>query len=568
MSRTIGGRRYLTNFEPHRLPHLFTDVLVLGSGAAGLQAALYAARTADVLIVTKDRVEQSATAWAQGGIAAATGPDDSPDAHAEDTLAVACGLGHEDVIRQVVGEAQDVIAQLQEAGARFDQRGTVLEAGREGGHSFARIVHAQDTTGREILRVLLEQVRRQPRIRIFEQCFAIDLLTFDGRVVGVVTFHPKYGHQIFWATTTILATGGCGRVYRETTNPPVATGDGLAMAFRAGAVLRDMEMIQFHPTTLYVAGAARELISEAVRGDGAYLVDRSGRRFMPEYDERAELAPRDIVSRAIAAEMKRTNSPCVYLDVRHFPPGRFATRFPNLDRLCREFDIQPERDLIPVRPSAHYCVGGIVVDPDGQTTLPGLLAAGEVASSGLHGANRLASNSLLEGLVYGRRAGTLAARRTLDNNRIDRPLPVSHLLPHSPRTTLDLTDVLNSLTSLMSRNVAVERSGDRLRETIEIIEFWSRYVMDKVFDSPPEWEIQNMLTVALAIATGAATRCESRGVHYRTDFPTPDPHWQCHIDLVRTDDGFQVSTAPIPAPRSRPPDGIREHPAPPIGAEA
>lgn len=545
MSSIIGRRRYLTNFEHHRLPHLFTDVLVLGSGAAGLQAALQAAEHCHVLVLTKDRVDQSATAYAQGGIAAATVPGDTTAQHACDTLEVACGLGHEETIRQVVDEGPALIAALEKHGARFDHAGTNLQAGREGGHSMPRIVHAHDATGREILRVLLEQARAQPRIRLFEQCFAIDLLSHDGQVVGAVTYHPQYGHQMFWATTTILATGGTGHVYRETSNPPVATGDGLAMAFRAGAVLRDMEMIQFHPTTLYVAGAARELISEAVRGEGAYLVDRAGRRFMPDYDRRAELAPRDIVSRAIAAEMKREYTACVYLDVRHFPSGGFAERFPTLNRLCRDFDIRPERDLIPVRPSAHYAIGGVVVDQRGQTNLPGLLACGEVASSGVHGANRLASNSLLETLAYGRRTGLLAARRASANDRINRPLPVNHLLPHSSRTVLDLTDVLNSLTSLMSRNVAVERSGDRLRETIEIIAFWSRYVMDKVFDDPRAWETQNMLTVALAIATGAATRCESRGVHYRTDFPETEPEWRRHIDLLRADETIQVSTSPV-----------------------
>jgi len=521
-------------------------VLVVGSGVAGLQAALHAAEAADVLVIAKDRVEQSATAYAQGGIAAAVGEGDHPARHAQDTLEVGCGLAHAEVVRQVVGEAPELIRDLQVAGACFDGQGASLETGREGGHSRARIVHARDATGREILRVLLAQARSHPRIRIFEHCFAVDLLTSAGQVVGVLTHHPKYGHQMFWATTTILATGGCGRVYRETSNPPVATGDGLAMAFRAGAVLRDLEMIQFHPTTLYVAGAARELISEAVRGEGAYLVHRDGQRFMPDYDQRGELAPRDVVSRAIAAEMKRRQTPCVYLDVRHFPPGYFAQRFPNLARLCQDFDIHPQRDLIPVRPSAHYAVGGVVVDHQGQTNLPGLLACGEVASSGLHGANRLASNSLLEGLVFGRRAGRLAAKRTSANRRINSPLPLSHLLPRSARTELDLTDVLNSLTSLMSRNVAVERTGDRLRETIEIIEFWARYVMDKVFDEPRAWETQNMLTVALGITTGAATRCESRGVHWRADFPETDPHWRCHIDLVRVDESVQVSTQPVP----------------------
>lgn len=545
MSSAIGRRRYLTNFEHHRLPHLFTDVLVLGSGIAGLEAALQAAEHADVVVVTKDRADHSATAYAQGGIAAATIPGDTPDQHARDTIDVACGLGHPAIIRSVVSEAPELVRTLEQYGAVFDRNGPQLEAGREGGHSVARIIHAADTTGREILRALLARAQSHPRIRIFEQCFAIDLLTHDGQVVGVLTAHPKHGHQMFWATTTILATGGCGRAYRETTNPTVATGDGLAMAFRAGAVLRDLEMVQFHPTTLYVAGAARELISEAVRGEGARLVTREGRRFMLQYDQRAELAPRDIVSRAIASEMQRGHCPCVYLDVRHFPPGHFAERFPNLARLCADFDIQPERDLIPVRPSAHYAVGGVVVDERGQTNLAGLLACGEVASSGLHGANRLASNSLLEGLVYGRRAGRRAGELATANHRINSPLPVSHLLPRSTRTELDLTDVANSLTSLMSRNVAVERSGDRLRETIEIVEFWARYVMDKVFDTSHAWETQNLLTVALGIATGAATRCESRGVHYRTDFPQPDPHWQCHIDLVRTDDEMQVSTSPV-----------------------
>lgn len=542
MSRSVGRRRYLTNFETHRVPHLFTDVLVIGSGIAGLRAALAAADSADVLLVTKDAAHVSASEWAQGGIAAAAFPPDTPDDHARDTLTVACGLGDEDTIAEVVAEAPGHVAELQELGVRFDQSDGALHVGREGAHSAARILHAQgDATGREIIRVLVEHCRSRPTIRIFEHCFTVDLLTFEQRVVGAVTHHPKYGHQLIWATTTILAAGGAGRVYRETTNPPVSTGDGLAMAFRAGAILRDLELVQFHPTTLYVAGAARALISEAVRGEGGRLVHRDGQRFMERYDPRGELAPRDVVSRAIAAEMKLTASPCVHLDVRHFAPGRFAARFPNIARLCRDFDLDPAVDLIPVRPAAHYTVGGVVTDRAGQTTLPGLMACGETASSGLHGANRLASNSLLEGLVFGRRCGRLAAERQAGAPRIDRPLPVSHLLPPSARTELDLEDVTHSLRSVMSRNVAIERSGDRLRETIEIIEFWSRYVMDKVFDTPAAWETQNLLTVALGIATGAAARCESRGVHYRSDFPATSDAWRCHIDLRRSEEGFQAS---------------------------
>ena len=550
MSATIGSRRYLTNFDVHRLPHLFTDVLVIGSGVAGMRAALEAAQSADVLLVTKAEAEQSATRYAQGGVAAAISPADSVDQHVADTLSVSCGLAEADVVERIVRAGADHVAELREWGAQFDCRDGELALGREGAHSVPRVVHAHgDATGNEFVRVLLKRVRSHPRIRVFEKCFAIDLLSRDGEVVGVVTFHHKYGHQMFWATTTILATGGVGRVFRETTNPAIATGDGLAAAFRAGVVLRDLEMIQFHPTTLYVAGAARALISEAVRGEGGMLVHRDGEPFMRKYDERVELAPRDIVSRAISAEMKLRNVANVYLDVRRLSQGGFARRFPTICRLCREFDIDPEQDLIPVRPSAHYSIGGVAVDARGQTSRAGLLACGEVACTGLHGANRLASNSLLEGLVCGKDAGGLAGERSQTQKRMNRPPDLSHLLPQSPRTELDVADVLHSLRSVMSRNAGIERSADRLGETMEIIAFWSRYVMDKVFDSPAEWETQNLLTVAFCTATGAATRCESRGVHYRTDFPASDDHnWKAHVDLRRADHGIQTATTPLGRP--------------------
>lgn len=547
MSSAVGRRRYLTNFETHRLPHLFTDVLVIGSGIAGLRTAIAAAQAGcSVLVLNKDGVTTSNSSWAQGGIAAATHAPDSPDAHALDTLRVGCGLCSESVVRCVVDAAPAHIDELIGWGAKFDRDGDHLAVGREGGHSAARILHADgDATGREMVRVLLDRARREPRIRIFENCFVIDLLTADGGVVGVITHHAKYGHQMFWAPATVLASGGVGRVFRESTNPPVATGDGLAMALRAGAVLRDMEMVQFHPTTLYVAGAARALISEAVRGEGAYLVNREGERFMARYDSRGELASRDVVSRAIHTEMRRLGTPCAFLDVRHFPAGRFAERFPGLDRLIRDFDIDPMHQLIPVRPAAHYTVGGVAADPDTRSNLAGLLVCGEVAATGLHGANRLASNSLLEGLVFGRRAGEVAAGLAREAGRMDQPRQLNHLIPPSSRTELDLADVLHSLQSVMSRNAAIERSADRLRETIEIVEFWSRYVMDKLFDEPRAWETQNLLTVALCVATAAATRCESRGVHYRTDFPAQDDKWRCHVDLRRTDDALQVGTAAL-----------------------
>jgi len=547
MSDIIGGRRYLTNFDVNRLTHTFTNVLVVGAGIAGMRAALSAAENADVLMITKGAAEDSATRYAQGGVAAAVDKNDSCENHVNDTLRVGCGLADEEIVRHVVDAAPAHIEQLREWGANFDLVGDRLALGREGGHSVARVVHAHgDSTGREIMRVMLDQVRENPRIRLFEHCFVIDLLTHERRAVGAVTYHKKYGHQMFWAPTTIIATGGVGRVYRETTNPSIATGDGPAIAFRAGAVLRDLELVQFHPTTLYVAGAARALISEAVRGEGAYLVHRDGDRFMHKYDERGELAPRDIVSRAISEEIRTHGTPCVYLDARHLAQGLFMKRFPTISRLCREFDINPEVDLIPVRPSAHYSIGGVLADRDTRTSLPGLLACGEAACTGVNGANRLASNSLLEGLVFGERAGRLAAEQTTEEAPIDRPLPLGHLAPQSPRTPLDMEDVQHSLQSVMSRNAAIRRTADRLRETTEIIEFWSRYIMDKVFDTPGEWELQNMLTVSLCIVHSAAARCESRGVHYRDDFPALDnANWRAHTDLRRAEHGLQLSNTPV-----------------------
>ncbi len=542
--QTIARRRYLTNFDHHRLPHLFTDVLVLGTGVAGLRAALAAAEAGDVLILAKDSAELSCTAWAQGGIAAAIGAGDAPEDHARDTLSVAGELGDPAITRLVVSEAPAAIRELAQWGAAFDTTGADLALGREGGHSTARIIHAHgDATGAEVARVLLAQVRRGGRLRLFERCFAIDLLTHDGRVVGAVTHHPKYGHQCIWAKATILATGGAGRVYRESTNPATATGDGLALALRAGATLRDMEFMQFHPTTLYVAGAARALISEAVRGEGARLVTRSGRRFMLDYDARAELAPRDIVSRAINAEMKRESAPCVYLDARHFAPGRFVERFPHLDHLCRDFDIRPERDLIPVRPGAHYTIGGVRCDTDGRTGIRGLLACGEAACSGLHGANRLASNSLLEGLVLGRRVGAAAAADVCAAGEASwRVPPLSHVLPVSLRTELDVSDVQNSLRSLMSRSVGVERTAASLHEARESLDFWARYVMEKVFDGPAAWETQNMLTVAVCMVLAADARRESRGVHFRADYPQPDPAQRRHSEITRVGEELILRT--------------------------
>ncbi len=542
MAELYDTRRYLTRFDVHRIPNLFTDVLVIGSGVAGLRAAIEAASRGSVLLITKSRIDDSNTAQAQGGIAAVMSTGDSFDAHVEDTMRVGCGLCDRSAVDRVISEGPDRVRELIDWGALFDRRGNEFLFGLEAGHSSPRVIHALgDATGREVADTLIHVARSIEQLRIFEDCFAIDLIEVEGRCCGVTTYHRHFGHQIFWARQTILATGGCGQLYRETTNPDIAAGDGHAMAYRAGIPLRDMEMVQFHPTTLYVAGASRALISEAVRGEGAYLIDREGRRFMPDYHPDAELAPRDVVSRAILTEMAGQNMTCVHLDVRHLDIDRFRKRFPTISRLCEAFDIDLAMQGIPVRPAAHYMIGGVVVDQEARSPMPGLLACGEAASSGVHGANRLASNSLLEGLVFGAIAGAVAGEAARRESSPLQPKLVRSEVEPSSRTTLDLTDVRNSLRSVMWRNAGIERTGARLAETQEIISFWGRYVMDKLFDDRIGWETQNMLTVARLITTTALDRCESRGVHFRTDRPSPDPDWQGrHTTVQRQPEGLMI----------------------------
>jgi L-aspartate oxidase len=383
-------QHYLVNFDPGQLVHRFVDVLVLGGGLAGLRAALEIDSSLRVLVVTKDRLQNSNSAWAQGGIAGVIDPEDRVEWHVRDTLVAGAGLCDHAAVEMVVQEGPACIEELVAMGTRFDQKNEQLTLGREGGHSHNRIVHALgDATGQEIMRAVIERVRQRERIEIAEQTFTLDLLSPEGVCRGALV--SRSGQlQMVWASQTILATGGAGQIFRETTNPAVATADGHALALRAGAVVRDMEFMQFHPTVLYIAGSSRTLITEAVRGEGAWLVDRDGYRFMPDYDERAELAPRDIVAQAIVRQMEVTQFPHVWLEMAHLDPVHIRHRFPGIGEDCAEFGIDITRDRIPVRPGAHYMVGGIQVDLEARTSLPGLWAAGEVTSSGLHGANRLA----------------------------------------------------------------------------------------------------------------------------------------------------------------------------------
>ncbi len=553
MFEPLTQRRYLIPFKASRLTQQVTDVLVIGGGVAGLRAAIAAAAEgADVVVLTKDTLHQSNTWYAQGGIAAVLQPADSIESHVHDTLVCGAGLCDPKAVHIVVEEGPNRVLELLKWGAHFDkQAGNAheLSFGLEGGHSFARIVHAYgDATGKELAQTLINAVKTRETIRVSEMSFVIDLLTDQGQCVGALAT-IKGEINLIWAKRTIIASGGAGQLFRESTNPRIATADGHAMAYRAGAALQDMEMVQFHPTTLYVAGASRTLITEAVRGEGAYLVDRNGHRFMKEYHPSAELAPRDVVSRAIVNQIRKTNFTHVYLDVRHLPAEPFKQRFPQLAQLLAQFDINPAKDLIPIQPATHYMIGGVSCDFFGKTTLPGLHAVGEAGCSGLHGANRLASNSLVEGLVFGARAGTDAAQWSL-SHEIKFPNHLEHRIPRSTKTELDLPDVKSSLRSIMWRNCAIERSGEPLSETREIIAFWSRYVMDKTFtpaetgeEAIPGWELQNMLTTCFLITTAAYTRTESRGAHYRLDYPDrDDEHWRLHLLWKRP------METPIPKP--------------------
>ncbi len=531
-------RRYLVGFNPLDMPHHFTDVLIIGGGLAGLRTALGIAAPYRVLVVTKDEVRESNSAYAQGGIAGVLDPEDHFEDHIADTLAAGKGLCDPEVVAMVVHEAPTRIGELIAWGTHFDKVNGQVALGLEGGHSHARIVHALgDATGREVMRAVILRARDQPNIRIWQNSFTIDLLTHEGRCRGALVWDKRRGPSLLWARAVVLATGGAGQLFRETTNPAIATADGHALAYRAGAELRDMEFMQFHPTVLYIAGSSRHLLTEALRGEGAYLRDRDGHRFMPDYHPMAELAPRDDVSRAITAQMARTQHPSVYLDLSHLDPSFIRGRFPGIDKLCRGFDLDITRDPIPVRPGAHYMIGGVTVDRDGRTTLPGLWAAGEVSSSGLHGANRLASNSLLEGLVYGARAAE-DITRTLDDSAAPRTLrlevpPIAAAVDCDGHEPLDLADIRNALRALMWRSVGITRDADKLTEAAEQVDFWCRYVLGQVFTDPAGWTMQNMLTVARLMIAAAVAREETRGVHSRRDFPQTDPAWLHHIPLVR-----------------------------------
>jgi len=532
--RITPAHRYLLRFHPKRIAHVFTDVLIIGSGIAGLRAALEVPTDLQMIVVSKDVLAQSNSAYAQGGIAGVLDPVDAFANHVADTMAAGKGLCDPQIVEMVIQEAPERIQELIEWGAVFDTENGEIALTQEGGHSHRRVAHALgDATGKEVMRALIARARGLANAEFWEQTFIVDLLTDGGTCRGAIVWNREHGKTIIWAKQTILATGGAGQVFRETTNPGIATADGHAVAYRAGAELRDMEFMQFHPTVLYIAGSSRHLISEAVRGEGAYLRDCTGYRFMGDYSPQLELAPRDEVSHAIALQMEKTRHSCVYLDLSHLSPKLVRERFPHIGKVCSEFGLDITRDLIPVRPGAHYMIGGATVDPEGRTTVPGLWAAGEVTSSGLHGANRLASNSLLEGLVFGRRVGrgASAVAESLPDNFA--ALPLESDWPRTERVDdeLNLVDLRNSLGSEMWRDVGIQRDRAGLESAERQVEFWNRYVAAREFSDPRGWELQNMLLVARLMIAGALARKESRGTHFRRDFPQADPAQAEHVTI-------------------------------------
>jgi len=491
------------------------DFLVIGAGVAGLRAAIELAPSGRVLVVAKESLRESSSEYAQGGIAVALSDEDEVELHEQDTLYAGDGLCNRAAVRTLVEEGPAAIEELIEWGAEFDRSGGELAFTREGAHSRNRILHAHgDSTGREIARTLYKKAASLPNVEFRSFAATEDLLVHGGNICGALLHDAKANARVpLHARSVLLATGGLGAVYRNTTNPEVATGDGVAMAYRAGAEISDIEFVQFHPTALHIAGAPRFLLSEALRGEGARLVNTLGERFMPRYHELAELAPRDVVSRAIVSEMQRTGADHVLLDLSHREAGFIPNRFPRIYETCLRYGIDLEKQPAPVAPAAHYAMGGVWTNLDGRTSLAGLFAAGEVACTGVHGANRLASNSLLEGVVFGARAGRAmrqaAAPACGEGLRAAEP-------PHrAGRTAMAPEDIAWNYCGIV-------RDGAGLREAIALLE-----------DSAPS----NQQLVALLIARCALAREESRGGHYRTDFPTTRPEFEKH-SVVTKDAGI------------------------------
>jgi len=512
------GHRYLLGFDTAECRQHECDVLVIGSGIAGLTAALAASRDRSVSLVTKGVLAETNTWYAQGGIAGAVGEADSVELHLADTLVVGQGLCDESVARAVVGEAPEALAELRSFGVHFDLgEGGEVALAREGGHSLPRVLHSGDTTGAAIQSALSATLRREGVVAVYEKRFLVDLLTSGERCVGALVLDTeKSGFDVFWAGAVVLATGGAGQAYRVTTNPAIATGDGLAAAWRASADVCDLEFVQFHPTAMDHDAAPRFLLTEALRGEGAYLLDENGERFMLGVHPLAELAPRDVVSREIERVMTASGRNNVMLDARHLGEEYLKARFPAIWQACSDAGHDLAHDLVPVAPAAHYLVGGVRVDIDGRTSVPGLYASGEVTATGLHGANRLASNSLLEGLVFSRRiVRSLAGAPSAE-------LPGRIVAEGgAPGVAPDRSEAVLRLRNAMQRDVGMSRTDEGLSAAARLLEELGP-ILDIESAEPGHIELQNLVTVATLITHAAWLRTESRGCHYRLNYPLRD----------------------------------------------
>lgn len=534
--------RYIVAKSKADVRYTTCDVLVIGGGIGGLTAAGGASRHWHVVLLTKSSFDDTATFFAQGGIAAALAPYDSPALHLKDTLAAGDGLCDEEATRILVEEGPHCVRELEAYGVRFDKREGQLILGTEGAHSVPRIVHAGgDATGSVVAAALVDAMMQGSRVELHEYEFVVDLLTHEGRCIGALSLDREGQLTVNLARAVVLAAGGAGQVFASTTNPDVSTGDGHAMAYRAGAYLRDMEFMQFHPTAFHGSENPTLLVTEALRGEGAYLLDSRGERFMVGAHPQAELAPRDVVTRKIHEIMQRDGTECVYLDARHlscdFLRQRFPTVYQGLER--RGYDLC--RDLIPVSPASHYYIGGVVTDVWGRTSLAGLYACGEAASTGVHGANRLASNSLLEGLVFGERVVRDLDRYlsgpepSLRKIKLDLPEEVSYGLPRD-----EVRRLRRELGETMSRLCGIVRCEEGLEQARAVIRrLWEAVHMPA--SDPEELELINLVTVADLMTAAAAARMESRGVHLRSDFPEKDDaQWKRHLRVWQGQDGAPV----------------------------
>lgn len=506
----------------------YSDYIIIGSGIAGLYTALLAKEAGSVLVLTKGSIEDCNTRHAQGGIAAPIGKNDSPELHLQDTINAGDGLCDLEAVRILVSEAPDRIADLIKFGVPFDTVDGEIALTREAAHSVPRILHAGgDATG-EHIEVTLSRRVRMSSINVLEYCLVTQIILEAGKVKGVRALDCRTGLiEEYECRFIILATGGAGRLFKYTTNSDVATGDGIALAFQAGAEITDMEFFQFHPTAVRLPGVPPFLISEAVRGEGGILRNVEGYRFMSDYAPEAELAPRDVVARSILYEMSKTGSDRVFLDVTHIPARRVATRFPHIYRFCLDHGIDITKGLIPVAPAAHYLMGGVKVNTWGETNIEGLFAAGETACTGVHGANRLASNSLLEVVVFSKRIleRTLETAKTIPTSVITKA-DCYHLEERKKLKTVQRLN-LSNLESLLWDKVGIVRSGDGLSKAADILATWQALLSQPT--DRPSYELNNMVLNARLMTEAALLRHESRGAHFRTDFPKSSPDWQKHI---------------------------------------